>query len=454
MDNFEEKDRVAPETVKDEHPSFVDQYGNIYNIGEELARGGQGVVYRTTDPDLAIKQPLDSEGQPDKNSNLSDRFQSIRCLPLPQNIPLTFPLAILRDAPGYVMRLLNGMKPLGKFEFDGKAEKETENQEIPQWLSGIEDKKMAHCLAYYAETGSSKQRYLGLYKCAAILARLHLAGLVYGDISLNNVFMNFDGKNDVWLIDADNLRYERVNGGGGTYTPGLGAPEIIKGLDSSRPCTDCWAFSVMAFKLLSLNHPFIGKKITDAEDDEGGWDDDTVASGDSGDLEERAYAGEFPFIDDEEDDSNTCENGLPRELVLTPELKKLFQETLGYGRKTPMRRSTMTLWTLEFAKAYDHSIFCPTCGMSYFPEKFNSCPYCDASRPMCVKVQTKRWYKIVSVPPENSLVSFPHRMFHPFSLRLGDVPEYNGCWDQENKQIIPERGTIFPEDFIQTFLED
>lgn len=435
--------------------SYVDQYGNIYHLEpEELARGGQGVVYRTTDPDLAIKQPLDENGNPDKNAHLQERFQSIRCLPLPEGIPLTFPLAILRDEPGYVMRLLNGMKPLGKFEFEGNVVKESENQELPKWLSGIKDTKLAHRLAHYAQTGSTKQRFLGLYMCAAILGRLHAAGLVYGDVSLNNVFINMGKNNDVWLIDADNIRYERLQGGGGTYTPGLGAPEIVKGLDGSRPSTDCWAFSVMAFTLLALNHPFIGKKVTEAADDEGGWDDDTVANGESGDLNERAYAGEFPFIDDEDDHSNACENGLPRDLLFTPQLKNLFQETLGYGRENPHRRSTMPLWAMEFARAYDHSIQCPDCRMSYFPEKYEACPYCDAARPVCLKVKTKRWYCLFALTGEPVPVHLPHRLFHPFSLRWSDASEFQGMVDPQLKKIVAERGTVFPEELCQVLMEE
>jgi len=43
---------------------LVDEYGNIHYPSEELARGGQGVVFRTTDADLAIKQPLDVPKHP------------------------------------------------------------------------------------------------------------------------------------------------------------------------------------------------------------------------------------------------------------------------------------------------------------------------------------------------------------------------------------------------------
>ena len=76
---------------------LVDEYDNVHQMADELARGGQGVVYRTKDADLAVKQPLDAAGQPDKNANLRERFQHVRLLPIPRRIPVSLPLAILRD---------------------------------------------------------------------------------------------------------------------------------------------------------------------------------------------------------------------------------------------------------------------------------------------------------------------------------------------------------------------
>ena len=56
------------ESIEHKAPKvLVDEYGNFHQITDELARGGQGVVYRTKDADLAVKQPLDASGQPDKN---------------------------------------------------------------------------------------------------------------------------------------------------------------------------------------------------------------------------------------------------------------------------------------------------------------------------------------------------------------------------------------------------
>lgn len=91
---------------------------------------------------------------------------------------------------------------------------------------------------HYSDTGSTKIRLLALYKCAAILSELHANGLVYCDVSPNNVFVSKHAK-DVWLIDADNLRYEKLKGGYSVYSPHYGAPEIVQGVDKSRPYADC-----------------------------------------------------------------------------------------------------------------------------------------------------------------------------------------------------------------------
>lgn len=446
----------------DSERHFVDQYGNMFTIEpKELARGGQGVVYRTTDPDLAIKQPLGADGEPDRDTDLKSRFEGIRFLPLPKGIPLTFPLSLLKGEPGYVMRLLRGMVPLAAFDFDSRRHEDEEKQaERPSWITAIQDVQMSNMLFHYLRTGSTRRRLQVLCRSAAILGRLHASGLVYGDVSTNNIFMTDPKKGDeelkVWLIDADNLRYERHRGGAGTYTPGLGAPEVVRGEDGSRPSSDCWAFAVMAFRLLTLLHPFMGKRLVEGEDEDdgGGWDDDEVASGASGDLEERAYAGEFPFVDDEDDDSNASEAGLPRSLVLTDGLRRLFQETLGAGRMRPFQRSTMPMWALELARAYDTSIVCPNCGMSYYAQQHTSCPYCDAVRPPCLVVRSRRWTCIYPIAEEREVICLPQRLFEPFSLTLESDTDYVGCLDGTSRRLVPERGCTFPEELCQELLEE
>lgn len=433
---------------------ILDEYSNQHYLADELARGGQGVVFRTKDSDLAIKQPLDASGQPDKDANLRERFQNIRMLPMPPRIPVSLPLAILREEPGYVMRLLSWMKPFGAFDLDGRTKKELEKQNptLPQWLVGIPDQEMALRLFHYSSTGSTRRRLFALSKCASILARLHSVGLVYGDISTNNAFIGEGFSRDVWLIDADNMRFELPSGGISVYTPGYGAPEVVRGTDSSRPHSDCWAFAVMAFKTLALCHPFIGKKVLKTDDEEGGWDAETVEDGLPADLDEQAYAGYLPFVDDEDDDSNQGINGLPRGLVTTPGLRILFQDTFGGGRGHPHHRPAMGFWALELAKAFDHSLGCHECKMSYFADDHIKCPYCGAPRPVFICARTPRWE--ILIPGGATEFALPHRLFHPFSFEHNDETEYEAAPDFAAKTVFPVRGTkAFPADLKFEFVE-
>lgn len=276
-------------------PPLCDEYGNHHTLADELARGGQGVVFRTKDADLAIKQPLNPQGEPDTSSDLLQRFKNIRLLPLPPRISLSLPLAILRDQPGYVMRLLNDMTPFSVFDLDGKTKKVLEEQQLilPEWLAKVPDRDLALHLVHYARTGSTCRRLFALSECAAILARLHCAGIVYGDISSNNAFIGAQS-NDVWLIDADNLRFELASGGISVYTPAYGAPEVVRGIDTARPRSDCWAFAVMAFKTLALCHPFIGKAVLEPEEDDGGWDSEPDEDGQTATWMNRRTRGICP----------------------------------------------------------------------------------------------------------------------------------------------------------------
>jgi len=433
---------------------LADEYGNLHCLDIELAKGGQGVVFRTMDADLAIKQPLDASGQPDTNADLRGRFQSIRLLPMPHRIPVSLPLAILRDEPGYVMRLLNGMQPFSVFDMDGRTKKALEEREPgpPDWLAAIPDKEMALRLCHYADTGSTRRRLLALSKCASILARLHNVGLVYGDISQNNAFVGSDASPEVWLIDADNLRFELPSGGVSVYTPGYGAPEVVQGHDQARPRTDCWSFAVMAFKVLALCHPFIGMKVLDPDDDDAGWDAEPVADGTPADLDEQAYAGYFAFIDDNEDASNRGVGGLPRSLVTTRALRVLFQETFGAGRETPHRRPAMAFWALELARAFDASVECPECRMSFFADAHSECPYCSSPRRDFIRAITPRW--AIVIPSDAEQVGLPHRLFHPFSFERNDDTEYEANFNVVEKTARPVRGTKpFPDNLAFEFVE-
>lgn len=438
--------------------SVIDQYGNTFEIADEIARGGQGVVFRTADADLAIKQPLSPNGRPNKSKDMQSVFARIRCLPLPENLPISLPVSILKSEPGYAMRLLKEMKPFSSFFINGEDRSRLSEDPLPNWLQRMPSRKEADELLFYAQSGSTKRRLYALYKCAAILARLHYAGLVYGDVSPSNAYIGEGEPCDVWLIDADNLRHETLNGGQSVFSPHYGAPEVVRDEDGSRPYSDIWAFAVMSFEILALVHPFIGRAVLEPDDDDGGWDSDDWDSNPSeckpADRYEQAYMGFLPFVDDELDDSNEGMSGLPREYVLTPLLRRLYQETLGIGREKYWRRSAMSLWAKALAEAHDHILVCPDCGMSYYLDQ-EECPYCECRRPAYFLAKTVEWAMVLQVDGACGEMPLPHRLFNPFSLEHGDDIVYEASVDYEKRQVRPVRGTSkFPEGITFTFVEE
>ena len=416
----------------------VDQFGNRHQLATELARGGQGVVYRTGDPDLAIKQPLGADGAVRLNMDMRSRFQNVLCLPIPSRIPIALPLAVLRDEPGYVMRLLADMEPFSEFELSGQMQTEMAKLQVPKWLAGVPDKRAMLRLMHYAGSGSTKRRLLTLAKCAGVLARLHAAGIVYGDVSPRNCFMSRVDSREVWLIDADNLRFERHRGGETVYTPRYGAPEVVQAVDQSRPRTDAWAFTVMAFEALTLLHPFVGGKVLAVDELNDGWDAKNITTSLPENLEEQAYAGLMPYVDDPDDSSNCAIGGLPRDLVLSSQLVSLFQETLGIGRTQPWRRTSLAYWALELARAHDRSVVCPKCSMSYFLQH-NTCPYCGKSKPSLVLAKTSRWEIVMQFSATG--FALPHRLLNPFSLDLTGDANYLVSIDLKHKTVSHARGT-------------
>ena len=421
----------------------IDEFGYVHSLRKELSRGGQGVVYRTKDPDIAIKQPLNpNTGEIDLDSDMGRVFRGVRSLPMPKGVRVALPLSILRpgpDGPGYVMKLLRNMESLDCVFYLKKSDKERIlSGGLPLWLEGLPEEQ-ALPLANYVRTGSMRKRLMALAGCAATLARLHANGLVYCDLSPNNVFVN-PKTDEVWLIDADNLRFEQKKGGASVFTPRFGAPEVVQGTDSSRAVSDSWSFAVMAFEIMTINHPFIGKRVLGPNDSECGWDceekDDTS---DFEGLDEKAYAGYFPFVDDVEDDSNeTCGTGLPRELVLSPTLRWMFQQTLGYGRINPSKRIALDLWSMALAQAHDHSIVCPECKMSYYNTE-TTCPYCDSPNPPYAIIESDYWDMVVQEGAEE--LTIPHRLIHPYNLQgFNDETEFHAAINFRRKTVEPVWG--------------
>lgn len=404
---------------------FTDTLGNEHYTTKILGQGGQGVVMRTKDPDLALKVVPNSTGDaPDRSQKTMERmnrvFGSVLRLPIPADCHITLPLVQLCDAPGYVMHLMNELSPLSSLWPAGSQSQ----QMLPEWLSAVAktSPRSAIEVLHYSRTGSLRRRLSVCAACAAELSRLHSRGLVYGDISVNNIFLGDDMEYPVvWLIDADNIRYERESGGSIVYTPSYGAPELVQGKAACSTVTDDYAFAVTAFRVLTLAHPFLGAAAESEEED---WAD-ADADGNSEDGEQKAYSGKLPWIDDPDDDSNALETfALPRSLVCTPELQFLFERTFCAGRTNPAARPLIWHWMEALARAADRTLACPECGMSHYVDSGAECPYCGTASLPRISMCSYRW-RGASVPmlpvwqfehelPMEQDIRIPARVFEPF----------------------------------------
>ena len=360
-----------------------DELSQQHSLTTILGRGGQGVVFRTTDPDLVVKCIL-KDNQVVTNTAEKETYKKklskLSLYPINPEFNIAKPLFMLKDQAGYVMQMMQGMQPIQAI-LDYKNPKETQGK-LPGWLSRELPVETSYPLAHYAKTGGSKQRLAILMQAATELSKLHSVGLIYGDISPENVFFSVDRQfNHVWFIDADNICFDRPKSAAVVYTPGYGAPELVTKQDGCRPQSDCYSFATLAFKLLTMVAPFDGAALDEAN----GWDEGETST------EDKALQGLLPFIDDLIDDSNRANSGLPRDLVLTPELKTLFAKTFTQGRVSPWQRPTIHHWPEALAAAHDAMIPCTGCNMSYYPADHTNCPYCKLSVPDYFQLNCYQW---------------------------------------------------------------
>ena len=317
-----------------ENTDFIDEKGYIHriDIANIIGTGAQGAVYRGENKNILIKI-----NQTKEENYLGKKIDKIKSLNLPKNLNFTLPIAKLnipnKNYEGYIMRMMEDMKPISH-------------------LMKNSFKNIEECYDYYnQETGGLRRRLEILKKIAYNLYYLHSRGIVYGDISSNNIFISMDSKyTEVWFIDCDNIDYsydiDYTIG-----TDGFCSPEIRKvlapyniGKQTNTIENDIYAFANLAFNVLFLADPFRGSiLLEDNEDDSDDWWDDESDDEKKFDLGEVSWVGE-------NDESNKPIYGLSINMdkMISPELKNLFNETLGYfGRNNPKQRPSLRIWYEE-----------------------------------------------------------------------------------------------------------
>jgi len=320
--------------INDKDVVFMDEKGYVHriDIANIVGTGAQGAVYRGENKNILIKI-----NQTKEENYLGKKIDKIKSLNLPKNLNFTLPIAKLnipnKNYEGYIMRMMEDMKPIS-------------------YLMKNSFKNIEECYNYYnQETGGLRRRLEILKKIAYNLYYLHSRGIVYGDISSNNIFISMDSKyTEVWFIDCDNIDYsydiDYTIG-----TDGFCSPEIRKvlapyniGKQTNTIENDIYAFANLAFNVLFLADPFRGSiLLEDNEDDSDDWWDDESDDEKKFDLGEVSWVGE-------NDESNKPIYGLSINMdkMISPELKNLFNETLGYiGRNNPKQRPSLRIWYEE-----------------------------------------------------------------------------------------------------------
>ena len=317
-----------------ENTDFIDEKGYIHriDIANIIGTGAQGAVYRGENKNILIKI-----NQTKEENYLGKKIDKIKSLNLSKDFKFTLPITKLNSSDknyeGYIMRMMEDMKPIS-------------------CLMRTSFENMEECYRYYnKETGGLRRRLEVLKKVAYNLYYLHSKGIVYGDISPNNIFVSKElSHSEIWFIDCDNIDYsydiDYTIG-----TDGFCSPEIRKvlapynmGKQNNTIENDIYAFANLAFNVLFLADPFRGSiLLEDNEDDGDDWWDDESNDEKKFDLGEVSWVGE-------NDESNKPIYGLSTNMdkMISPELKNLFNKTLGYiGRNNPKQRPSLRIWYEE-----------------------------------------------------------------------------------------------------------
>lgn len=184
----------------------------------------------------------------------------------------------------------------------------------------------------------------------------------------------------VFLIDVDNIAVASEVRDGAYVTPGYAAPEVVTGRRGVSSLSDAFAFAVMAFETLSIQHPFIGDLVHDGEPE----------------LEERAFVGGIPWVDHGSDQANRSSFGLPRRHTLTPGLRALAARTFEGGLADPIGRPTVGEWRTKLFEAADLTLTCEGCRGSFYGSE-PACPWCRNPPPPALVARV-----LTQVPPNKS----------------------------------------------------
>ena len=331
----------------------VDIYDNVVFLeGKPLGQGGQGIVCRTKDKNIAIKFLIKKDNivsDEQVYEEYKNRINDVSILRIEDDINICRPEIMLKKPMcGYVMKLLNELNPVNDL------------------IYSADKGELKDCLT---TDDNLKKKLEVLIELSRVLARLHSKGIVYCDISPNNVFYSKkDVFSKVWLIDCDNMHLvdEIIPS---IYTPYYGAPEVVKKHSPNTQYSDAFSFAILAFKILTSNHPFVNEFTEESSSE--GWDASVPT--DIVDVD----ANDVTWLCD--DKSNLSEEMRDYIKHFVPDnLLKLFNATFNEtGRKLPYTRPSMRAWFENLWQVYTKIWKCSCGNYNYYFDK--KCFICDES---------------------------------------------------------------------------
>ena len=416
----------------------VDESKNKFRLLKEIARGGQGAVFQTQYPNIVLKLELNDNRPLPANDDARKKFLAVRTLPIPRSVNVTLPMNILEKVSGYTMRMMDDMISF-KAAFAGAIDEEPlENS----WLENFAEDNPELAMIFFRliKRGGLRRFFRAYLYAAQMLSEIHGAGLVYCDFSQNNIFISKDlDFCNVWLIDSDNLDYQKNTRQFCFYTPHIGAPELHAGTGGCTFYSDAFAFASTMFQQLTAHHPFDGALL-----------DERLEELELEDVEAERDFGNFPWVFDSANEENFWEGGEIFLEFIPPKLMKLFDATFSQdaGLLKIIRRPAMSEWSFALAQTVDEIIRCPQCQMDRHGGA-DKCAWCDTEHPvieMSAKFESggKLWTFAREIS-KGVAIEVPLRIVHGYRSAELDELAFKFTWKDSGFEVARVSEKFFAE---------
>jgi DNA-binding helix-hairpin-helix protein with protein kinase domain len=307
------------------------------SVGDLLAEGGQGAVYRATLSGHAFAVKWYA---PFRNPWMAEQIATLNRLVergKPRHDAFIWPIDMVecqgRSGFGYLMPL---MEP--RFKSFARL---LRSPELPGFWTLIQ---------------------IGINLVDAFAA-LHTNGLCYRDISFGNIYVDPES-GDVAVIDNDNVG---PNGGESVVrgTPQFMAPEVIRAEKAPSIETDLYSLAVFLFFLFFFGHPLEGEAVEASYS----WDDDKRLSEQA--ILLKHYGREPIFVFDPADHTNRPLPDAPVRKwwgIYPRFFRNLFVKSFTTGLTDPSLTGRLAegIWRRGLQRLADCVWLCGNCGASIF----------------------------------------------------------------------------------------